>query len=133
MMIPAPKRKPPAYLEYASDMLGERNFQILSLQQKGLLYAMKLELWLNYTLPTNLQNLAKILHEAEDEVAQNLPAIMPFFAIVDNEIISPELEMYRSKLNAKRNLQSAAGKKTQELLEQKKYPVDGVIKLNLRK
>lgn len=133
MTMPALKRPPVSYFEYPSDMLASRKFKVLSMEERGLLYTMRMEMWVNNSLPKNHKHLAKLLGETEDVIAKNLLAIMPFFEIIGDEIISPDLEIYRMSLYAKRDAQSAAAKKTNALLEAKKYPVDGVIKLNLRK
>lgn len=50
------------------------------------------ESWVNISLPNNSNKLSKVLGLDVNEVDKSLPAVMPFFAVVDGVIISPELE-----------------------------------------
>ena len=44
-------RNAPAYQEYASDMLASVDYRMLTLAQRGLLWSLRLELWVNKKLP----------------------------------------------------------------------------------
>ncbi len=94
----AQNRKAPAYQEYAATILAQLSFRTMSLQDRGLLYTMRLECWVNMCLPNNHIELAKVLGVPAAEVMTSLPAVMPFFEIAGNFIISPELEDYRIHL-----------------------------------
>lgn len=107
----AQNRKPPAYQEYAATILAEISFRTMSLQSRGLLYTMRLECWVNQCLPSDQDDLAKILGFSTDEVSASLPEVMPFFAIDGEFIICPELENYRAHL-AERKLKQSQGGKT---------------------
>jgi hypothetical protein len=101
---------PPAYQEYAANMLSDFLFRKMTLQSRGLLYTMRLECWVNGKLPGTYRELAEVLRLPEAEVAHSLPAVMPFFEPVDGYIICPALEDYRAHLEEIRNKQSKGGK-----------------------
>lgn len=104
-------RDAPAFQEYAAAMLSRLPFRTMTLQDRGLLYTMRLECWVNMQLPGNHGDLAKVLGLPIAEVAASLPAVMPFFELVDGYIISPELEDYRAHLAERKHKQSQGGKR----------------------
>lgn len=103
-------RDAPAYQEYAAAILAQLPFRTMTLQDRGLLYTMKLECWVNVRLPQNQNHLAKVLGLPVGEVAASLAAVMPFFEVVDGFIICPELEGYRAYLADRKIKQSHGGK-----------------------
>jgi hypothetical protein len=104
-------RDAPAYQEYAATILAQLPFRTMTLQDRGLLYTMKLECWVNVRLPHSHSDLAKVLGLTVAEVAGSLAAVMPFFEVVDGFIISPELENYRAHLEERKSKQSHGGKR----------------------
>lgn len=106
----AQNRQAPAYQEYAASMLANVQFRMLSLAERGLLYTMRLECWVNHGLPENPMTLAKVIGFDATEVSQALPAVMPFFKSQDGMISCPELDDYRAHLLGIRERQSAGGK-----------------------
>ena len=104
-------RDAPAYQEYAATILAQLPFRTMTLQDRGLLYTMKLECWVNVRLPNNHDDLAKVLGLPGAEVVGSLAAVMPFFEVVDGFIISPELENYRVHLADRKSKQSQGGKR----------------------
>lgn len=70
-----------AYNEYAADMLANRLFRALTLSERGILYAMRLEAAAHGPLPADLDQLATRLGVARHELAGALPQLMPFFAL----------------------------------------------------
>ena len=107
-------RPAPAYLEYAAATLTDMRFRMMTPAQRGLCWTMKLELWVNHTLPSNPDSLGRILGLDPAEVRSELPAVMPHFDIKDGWIISPELEDYRAHLSGIRKRQSEGGKEGQK-------------------
>jgi len=103
-------RDAPAYQEYAATMLAQIPFRTMTFQDRGLLYTMRLECWVNGRLPSNNTELAKVLGMQISEIAQSLPAVMPYFEIVEGFIISPELNSYRAHLADRKLKQSKGGK-----------------------
>jgi hypothetical protein len=119
-------RDAPAYQEYASSMLSRLPFRTMSLQDRGLLYTMRLECWVNVRLPHNQNDLAKVLGLPVAEVVESLAAVMPFFEVVDGFIINPELEDYRAHLNERSHKQSQGGKRGSAITNSKrKQPANG--------
>jgi len=103
-------RKPPAYQEYAAAILTSLSFRKMTLQDRGLFYTMRLECWVNIRLPSNHDELAKVLGLPVEEVASSLDVVMPFFDLQDGFIICPELEDYRTQLADQKKKQSQGGK-----------------------
>lgn len=91
-------------------MLSQLPFRTMSLGDRGLLYTLRLECWVNMRLPNDPINLAKVLGLPVSEVAESLVAVMSFFQVEDDFIISPELENYRKHLADRKQKQSQGGK-----------------------
>lgn len=104
-------RDAPAFQEYAAAMLSRLPFRTMTLQDRGLLYTMRLECWVNVRLPDKPGDLAKVLGLPVTEVSASLPAVMPFFEVAGGYITSPELDDYRAHLNERRHKQSQGGKR----------------------
>lgn len=104
-------RLPPAYMEYAANMLADANFRILTLSERGLLYTIRLECWVNRELPANPDRLARVLGQTETEIRKALPNLTPFFSLCKESMLSPELEHYRAYLDDRRMRQSRGGAK----------------------
>ncbi len=77
-------------------MLSRREYRAMTLSQRGLLYSLRLECWVNRTVPANPATLAKVLGQPEKEIRAALPAVMDFFAVSGDELFSPELDDYRA-------------------------------------
>lgn len=103
-------RQPPAYMEYAANLMAQLPFRTMPLEARGLLFTMKLECWVNARLPSNENDLAKVLGVTVAEVSNSINAVMPFFMTVGQFIICPELEDYRAHLAERRAKQSKGGK-----------------------
>lgn len=103
-------RTAPAYQEYAANIIARLEYRTLTLPQRGLLYSMRLECWVNQCLPESPSVLARILGFDVAEVAAELPYIMPFFAVEDGRIYSPDLEVYRQHIERIRERQAQGGK-----------------------
>ena len=69
------KRDAPAYQEYASDWLANRKWRLMSLGERGLLDTMRKECWVNRSVPSNIEEIAKIFNLQEDEVSKCLTSI----------------------------------------------------------
>lgn len=103
-------RDAPAYQEYAAAILAQIPFRTMALQDRGLLFTMRLECWVNGRLPSISSELAKVLGLPSQEVYKSLPVVMAYFEIVDGFIICPELENYRTHLAERKLKQSKGGK-----------------------
>lgn len=104
-------RKPPAYQEYASELLANKNFRLMSLAERGLLYTLKLECWANVTVPGEMSLLAKYLGITSNEISvAYTDRIKSFVEINEDDLSIPELNDYRKYLNEIRAKQSSGGK-----------------------
>ncbi len=106
----AGNRTAPAYQEYAANMMARFEYRTLTLAQRGLLYSMRLECWVNQFLPESPEVLARILGFDTAEIAAELPHVMPFFDIESGRITSPDLESYRQRVEGIRERQARGGK-----------------------
>lgn len=105
-------RKPPAYQEYAATILADKNFRLMTLAERGLLFSMRLECWQNGEVPSNEIELAKYLGYESPEINTSLtPRVKSFFTQNDNNFHSPELEDYRQHLVERKTKQSEGGKR----------------------
>lgn len=107
----AQNRKPPAYQEYAATILSDRNFRLMTLSERGLLYSMRLECWANINVPENPNELAKYLSYETNDINNALTErVKAFFSQKSGSFICPELEDYRKHLNDIKIRQSEGGK-----------------------
>lgn len=113
-------REPPAFQEYAASMLSNLSFRTMTLQERGLLYTMRLECWVNKQLPSNHHDLAKVLGLPVEEITASLAAVMEFFEIAGNFIVCPELEDYRVHLAERKLKQSQGGKRGSAITNDKR-------------
>lgn len=121
----AQNRHPPAYQEYSAAMIANREFRLMSLAERGLLYSMRLECWENHTLPSQPAKLAKYLGFQEEEIKAALPAVLPFFKLDDEGFLySPELEDYRKHLEDRLAKQAAGGKRSAENKKKRGNPAE---------
>ena len=107
-------RTAPAYQEYAANIIARISYRAMTLPQRGLLYSMRLECWVNQYLPETPSVLARILGFDVAEVAAELPYVMPFFEVEDGRIFAPDLEAYRARLDARKEAQAAAAQATNQ-------------------
>lgn len=104
-------RKPPAFQEYAATMMANIEYRTMSLAERGLLYSMRLECWVNHLLPAEPTRLARVLGFDVQELVGLLPAVMCFFSEDGFSIRCPELDDYRTHLDAVRKRQAEGGRK----------------------
>lgn len=109
----------PAYQEYASDMLADRQFRLMTFEQRGLLYTMRLEAWVSGPLPTDHEALSKILGIPAVRIKELLPSVLPhFFQVQDSHLVCSDLEKYRTLQEARKQRivdgGRAGGQKTQQ-------------------
>ena len=103
-------RDAPAYQEYAATILSNLTFRMLPLTARGLLWTIRLELWVNRRLPADPESLARIFGVPESQINPELQSIMAFLKIVDGHLTSPELDDYRQHLDDRKSRQRAGGK-----------------------
>lgn len=106
----AQHRDAPAFQEYAASMMARTEYRVLSLEERGLLYTMRLECWVNGSLPSSPPTLSRVLGYTVDQVERALPGVGAFFLIDDGLIRCPELDDYKTHLDERRKRQSEGGK-----------------------
>jgi len=106
----AQNRDAPAFQEYPAAMMARIPFRTMSLAGRGLLYTLRLECWVNRSVPANPRTLARVLGYAPEDIEDILPEVLPFFAVTDDMLSSPELDDYRAHLETVREKQSQGGK-----------------------
>jgi len=128
------KRDLPAYLEYASDSLANRNYRLMSLTERGLLDTMRKECWVNLCVPADRTDLAKILLITESELHMGLTTrVLCSFVLHEGSFYCPELDKYREMVLSRRELQSKGGSKgglkTQNAIREVKGNLEGEVKV----
>ena len=95
----AQNRKPPSFQEYAATILSSKSFRVMTLSQRGLLFTMRLECWVNHSTPSLSNELAKYLGFSHQEISEALSVdVISYFNESENSYICPELEDYRQHL-----------------------------------
>ena len=137
-------RKPPAFQCYASNLIADKYYRLMSPIERAVWVSIYLECWVNEKIPSKPSELSKWLgfplKDIEDGLTTN---VLNFFRIENDFIFCPELEDYRDGLNKKRVMQSTGGKegakrKKEKLLIQAKgipagQPSGSLDKTNLDK
>lgn len=122
--LPSQGRDAPAYQEFAASMMARMSFRQMSLAERGLLYTLRNECWVNRRLPSDPSKLARVLGYTEDEVRASLPSVMEFFEVQGEELVCPELEKYRHYQDTRRLRMSEGGKKSAEQRNRAKRHTD---------
>lgn len=128
-------RAAPAYQEYASDMLANRGYRLMSLAEKGLFDLLRRECWVNGSTPSEPDKLALYLGLPINQIQTSMTkTVLEFFAIENGELISPELNAYRQVLQERADRQaeggSNGGKKTQSKIKaQLEGSLEGSVKV----
>lgn len=105
-------RNPPAYQEYAASMLAKREFRIMSLAERGLLYTLRMECWENGSVPASTTELARYLGVEINEIKSLLTERVKMFFYEDSGSLScSELDDYKKHLQERRDKQKNGGKK----------------------
>ncbi len=112
-------RSPPAYQEYASDILANRNYRAMTLAERGLWDTIRKECWVNGCVPSSTSELAKYLGLDFTEVTNLItPNLMSWFKINKNDLTCPEIDAYRMTIERRRQNMAeggrTGGKKSQE-------------------
>ena len=102
----------PYFAFYASDMMADKRYRMMSLSERGLLISLMSECWVNRAIPGDPEALGKWLGYPGAEIKGALTErVLAFFAKDKTDLICPEIEKYRTKILDRRNKQSTGGKK----------------------
>lgn len=123
--LPSQGRDAPAYQEFAASMMAKMAYRQMTLAERGLLYTLRNECWVNRRLPSDPVKLARVLGYQVEDIHSALPGVMEFFEVQGEHLTSPELERYRQYQDARRVRMSEGGKKSADQRRRvKKYAED---------
>jgi uncharacterized protein YdaU (DUF1376 family) len=109
---PRMAKNPPAFLLYSANLIADKRYRMMSLAERGLYLSMLAECWSNLCVPADSATMARWLGLEPSEVRMALTErVKSFFLVVNEDLISPDLEDYRETLEIRRNKQSTGGKK----------------------
>jgi len=103
-------RDAPAYQEYAANIMAKVEYRSMSLAERGLLYTLRHECWVNDVMPADPARLAKVLGYAVAEIEQCLLAVSAFFVEAEGFISSPDLDSYKTHLADRQKRMSEGGR-----------------------
>ncbi len=107
--------KAPAFLCYASNIIADKRYRLMSPSERFVWMSIYLECWPNHAVPADPIELAKYLGFSVEDVKAGLtPRVLSFFKEVNGELICPEQEEYREKQRIRNLKKSAGGKKGAE-------------------
>lgn len=101
----------PAYMEYPANILAREEYRGMSLSERGLMYMMKKECWVNQEIPADIKVLAAYLHVSVSEIESCLPNVMWYFKNDGKKIACPSLEKYRDEQDARYAKQVEGGRR----------------------
>ena len=105
----------PAFLCYASNIIADKRYRLMSPSERFVWISIYLECWPNHAVPADPIELAKYLGFSVEDVKAGLtPRVLSFFKEVNGELICPEQEEYREKQRIRNLKKSAGGKKGAE-------------------
>jgi len=112
------KRQPPAFQEYAADLLALEAIRTMSMAERGLLATMRWACWVNDELPADRRQLARVLGVDLRTLRAHLTRqVCAFFAPKpgdESRLICPELAEQKLRLIARRERLSEAGREGRE-------------------
>lgn len=113
--LPSQGREAPAYMEYPASIMARMPYRQMTLAERGLLYTLRNECWVNTHMPSDPDKLARILGYSTEEIRSALSSnLMEFFEIQGETFFCPELEKYRCYQEARRRRMSEGGKRGSE-------------------
>jgi len=105
------RRPPPAYQEYASDMLANSKYRMMSLAEKGLFDLLRRECWVNHEVPFEKSEMASYLGIPISDIEKNLThKVLGFFQEKNQFLICPELDNYKQGLKEKHEKMANGGR-----------------------
>ena len=122
----------PAYQEYASDVLANLNWRMMSFTERGIWDTLRKECWVNGSIPSKPEKLARLLNKDLSEVNSSFTNLVKVsFSEKDGTLTCPELDLYKADRLETRRLQSEGGSmgglKTQANIRKKNGIADDAI------
>ena len=106
-------RAPPAYEQYASDLLANEHYRLMSLSERGLLETLRLQCWVSGSIPKDCPLLSRLTGIPEGHVSETLTArVLSFFESSSSErLVCPELLKQRERMDERRAERTRSGRK----------------------
>lgn len=119
----------PGLMFYASDMIADKRYRCMTLSERGLLISMYAECWVNDSVPSNPEELCKILGYSIDEVEKSLTErIQAYFIKINDDLRAIAVDKYRQEVLANREKKvksgRAGGRKTQQQVREMNNNID---------
>lgn len=113
-------RKAPAFQCYASNLIADSNYRLMSVAERAIWISIYLECWCNEKLPSDRHKLAKWLGFSFEDVEKGLSEnVLHFFHDDGQSIRCPELDEYRKELDQRRLKQARGGIKGAQIKKSK--------------
>lgn len=98
---------------YPFDLMAKRDWRLMTLAERGLLFSMWCECWANKELPAAPHELAAMVGKSVEEVQLGLSKrVLSFFEESETGIlVSPDIETYRKNVLDQRERMSKGGRK----------------------
>src|SRR4030095_16024975 len=106
-------RPPPAFQQYASDLLANESYRLMSLPERGLLETLRLQCWVSGSVPKDCALLSRLTGIPADQIDKALtPGVLAFFEPKSSErLVCPELVKQRGRMDEKRAERARSGEK----------------------
>lgn len=106
-------RAPPAFQQYASDLLANEHYRLMTLPERGLLEALRLQSWVSGSVPYDCGLLSRLTGIPEDQISENLTSrVLTFFEPNSSgRLVCPELVRQRARMEERRVERSRSGKR----------------------
>lgn len=101
----------PAFQFYASDVIADKRYRLMSLEERGLFLSLMCECWVNKSVPDDPEKLGQWLGYPVAAIKSAMTEqVLSFFQSQQGEFNSPALEKYREELLGQRKRMSDGGK-----------------------
>ena len=102
----------PAFQVYAFDLMAKRDYRVMTLAERGLLFSMLCECWANSEIPAAPDELAAMLGKPGEVQGALTSRVVAFFEKTKTgTFLSPDLETYRRYVLEQRESMSKGGRK----------------------
>lgn len=118
-------RRPPAFQEYASDLMALERVKLMSLAERGLFATLRWYVWTNDSIPRDPKQIARLLGLDADEVRSALTdRVLSFFDVAGagtDRLICGELSGQMKRLVDRRTKQAEGGRDGARARREKKF------------
>src|SRR5436190_23760393 len=103
--------KAPAFQFYPKDFLTDSHVVAMTLAERGAYITLLCLCWMERSLPTDLDALARLCRVSRTAFTRLWPALEPCFTVINGRLIQGRIERERHKQETYRALKAAAGQK----------------------